>query len=317
MLPNDYLQILNDRPIHQSQSWADFQKSLGKDIIWINDILIIKFPLPFGFCWLLCSKLSKNIQDPIDFIKQIKKIAKAEKAVWIRFENPEIEIEQILPNESFHETNQSYLPKTTLILDLSLSLEELLSQMKPKGRYHIRLAEKKELQIESYDYQDTNLKEKTDAFYQILLDTAKRNQFGIHSAEHYLKLLTALQNNAKLYLAKHNDEYIAGLIATYSGDTVTYYYGASSNSHRELKAPYLLQWEAIKDAKNNGYKIYDFLGIESEQNAKTGKLAGVTEFKTKFGGIEINYPDSKILIFKPVFFGLIEMAKKLLKLLSV
>ena len=59
-----------------------------------------------------------------------------------------------------------------------------------------------------------------------------------------------------------------------------YYYGASSSEHRNLMAPYLLQWSAISHAKKRGLQLYDFLGIASPEE-KNSSLAGVTDFKLK------------------------------------
>ena len=44
------------------------------------------------------------------------------------------------------------------------------------------------------------------------------------------------------------------------GDTVLYYLGGSSIEHREKMAPYLLHWNIIKDAKQRGFRYYDFWG---------------------------------------------------------
>jgi lipid II:glycine glycyltransferase (peptidoglycan interpeptide bridge formation enzyme) len=45
-------------------------------------------------------------------------------------------------------------------------------------------------------------------------------------------------------------------------------------------APYLLQWEAIKIAKNNKSKLFDFLGVSSP-GSEEDSLSGVTNFKKK------------------------------------
>ena len=77
-------------------------------------------------------------------------------------------------------------------------------------------------------------------------------------------MLLNLKGTAKLYMATYEDNNLSGIIVTQHGKTATYYYGASSNMHRELKAPSLLQWIAIKDAKSEGIEVYDFLGISVE-----------------------------------------------------
>lgn len=63
-----------------------------------------------------------------------------------------------------------------------------------------------------------------------------------------------------------------------------YYYGASTSDPeiRKHMAPYLLQWEAIREAKSRGCIIYDFLGIAPPDDMEH-PLMGVSSFKEKFG----------------------------------
>jgi lipid II:glycine glycyltransferase (peptidoglycan interpeptide bridge formation enzyme) len=66
----------------------------------------------------------------------------------------------------------------------------------------------------------------------------------------------------------------------------TYLHGASSGTHREVMAPYLLHWSAILDAKAKGLMRYDFWGISNTKPA----FAGITRFKCGFGGTEVSFP---------------------------
>ena len=90
-------------------------------------------------------------------------------------------------------------------------------------------------------------------------------------------------------MAKHDSEYVAANIMCFFGDTANYLHGASSNKHRDVMAPHLLQWKAVCDAKKDGFKYYDFWGIAPNDDPKHG-WAGVTRFKKGFGGEQVNYP---------------------------
>lgn len=63
------------------------------------------------------------------------------------------------------------------------------------------------------------------------------------------------------------------------GDTVTYLHGGSGDLHRDVMAPYLLQWEQIKAAKERGYTKYDFGGVSLNT---ANSWQGITKFKTGF-----------------------------------
>ena len=91
-------------------------------------------------------------------------------------------------------------------------------------------------------------------------ETTKRDKFSAHEKEYYKKLVDVLGKMGviKLYLAKYEGEYIAANIMAFRGNTAFYLHGASSNKHRNVMAPHLLQWQAILDAKKQGFKYYDF-----------------------------------------------------------
>jgi len=113
----------------------------------------------------------------------------------------------------------------------------------------------------------------------------------------------------KLYLAEFEGEIIAGIIVTFFGDMAIYYFGASGNAHRNVMAPYLLQWVAMRFAKARGIKWYDFLGIAPlDENGEVDEKhawAGVTEFKRKFGGVTVNYLPARELVYDwPMFLAL-------------
>ncbi|MGL4987163.1 MAG: lipid II:glycine glycyltransferase FemX, partial [Treponemataceae bacterium] len=66
-------------------------------------------------------------------------------------------------------------------------------------------------------------------------------------------------------------------------EEAVYLYGASSNEKRNLMPAYLLQWVAIKDAKESGCIQYDFYGIPPTDDINH-PMHGLYRFKTGFGG---------------------------------
>jgi len=300
-------------PIQQTLAWAEFQKTIGVDSVRIaveNDegdfvafVQLFIRKLPFGFTrieiprapvwrvesggWKLESSQITQIWDLL--LGEIKKIAVEKKAVFVRFD---FQKDVDLPAQFFSQlsvTPEANFPLTTLTLDLTQSEEELLAQMKPKGRYNIRVAQKHGIEVEKT--------EEVAEFYELLKKTTARDGFAAHSEEYYKKLLETLGEQASLLLAKKEGRAIGGILLTFAGDTCTYYYGASDHEFRKFMAPYLLQFEAIKMAKARGCRIYDFLGI-APLEAENHRLAGVSGFKRKFGGSVVSYPVSRVLVVR-------------------
>jgi len=286
----------------QDRDFADFQLKAKKayKIHEINGHFIYQYHLFKKFYLLYTDQWQEEINN----------LAKQENAIFTLIEtysqkssSPNAQTPIPSPKPHF----KHIIPQHTLAIDLSQSEEEMLKKMHPKGRYNIRLAAKKDIQIE--ESQDIL------AFYRILEKTGVRDHFHINPYLHYQSLLNTLsqKNKAKLYLAYVKEQAIAGILVTYIGDTATYFYGSSDHQYRKLMAPYALQWTAITEAKRLGYKHYDFLGIADPGNAKD-PLHGVTIFKQKFGGKLIKHPQNQVVIHKPILYFALKLKNKLKKL---
>lgn len=177
-------------------------------------------------------------------------------------------------------------PLRTLIIDLSLSKEQILAQMKPKGRYNIKVAQRYELKATSADLQ-SGLKDFLKFYHQ----TVNRKQFEGKEEKYFIDLVTALNNprDAKFFFVKDQEEILAVALVIFYGKLVTFLFGASSDSNREKMAPYLLHWEIICQAKEMDFEEYDFYGIVPDENNLNHPWQGFTAFKKKFGGKEIKY----------------------------
>ena len=177
-------------------------------------------------------------------------------------------------------------PRDTILIDLSLSEEELLRQMKPKGRYNIKVAERHAVSVQQ-ESSEQALKE----FLELYADTTTRNSFDEKSPTYFEELYSFLKTSGlgKLFLARHNGLAIAGAIVIFFGDRASYFFGASSNQNREMMAPYLLHWEIMRAAKHSGCRLYDLWGVAPADADADHSWNGITEFKKKFGGTRINF----------------------------
>ncbi len=185
----------------------------------------------------------------------------------------------------FKKSNQELEPHETLILDLSKSEEQLLAEMKSKTRYNIKLAEKKGVKVVSGTDQKY-----LEAFLQLNQETATRDKFTVHKNSYYHAQLEKLgpAGFLKIYVAFVNEKPVAANLVSFFGNRVTYVHGASSNEARNLMPTFALQWQAIKDAKNDNKSEYDFWGIDASQDPNH-PWAGITRFKTGFGGTVVKY----------------------------
>lgn len=302
--------------LFQSLLWQKYQEEAfgRKSIILIgeekgeivNSALVIIHPLPFHKSYLYAPRgplFSDSKKQNDQFIESISTIAKEHQAIFFLFDpllSSETKLEKYLsPNNLRHST--SHQPKTTLLLDLAKSEEELLSQMKEKGRYNIRLAKKKGVKVREGSVEE---------LYPLFLETSKRDGFHIHPQNVYEKMLSTLNDTTLLLVAEYEGKIISGGIFTFYHKVGTYYYGASSNAYRNVMAPYLMQWRGIQEAKKRGCTTYDFLGI-ADEGVKNHPWASVTEFKLKFGGQKQAYIGALQWQYQPIWSILYHLRKKM------
>lgn len=275
----------------QSGSWGLLKSRFGWEPHFFIEkkcgamILVKKYPFGFNFAYLPKGPVGSDwnsIWSPIhDFC--IK-----EKIFNLRVE-PDLWEGDLLPYKfqaNGFVTSLPIQPRCTFVLDLNQPEEELLSRMKQKTRYNIRLAIKKNIVIEKSS--------NTDLFFEIMQVTGQRDAFGIHAREYYRYAYQQFSKNktCELFIARYLKKPLAGIMVFSHGNRAWYLYGASKNDERERMPTYLLQWEAICWAKEKGCSFYDLWGIPDEDEKileqdfmrREDGLWGVYRFKRGFGG---------------------------------
>ncbi len=176
----------------------------------------------------------------------------------------------------------------TWVLNLDKSEENLLKNMRKNTRYYIRKAVKDGVKVEK----GTSGK-KLNAFLQIYRDTVLRQKWNAYSDKYIINEVKAFLKDdmVRIFLAKYKNKYIAGAIVVFYGDQAIYHHGGTLSKYLKIPASYIIQWEAIREAKSRGKKWYNFWGIsplvmeDGEYRAKAGHpWEGLTFFKLGFGG---------------------------------
>ena len=289
----------------QSAEWRKFQESASRKTFFVeNDgfsASLIQHDLPVAGKYLYIP------HGPENFSSKILELAKKENASWLRIEPRNEDILNSIKKDTnckITKAPHDMQPKEIFVIDISKSEDDLLVEMKQKTRYNIRLAEKKNVKI-FVSKEEKNVQR----FCELVKITAKRDKVSAHSENYYRKMIEVLpEDMLKIYLAKYEDKIIAANLMVFYGDTVIYLHGASDNEHRNVMAPYLLQWQAILDAKNAGYKFYDFGGVKT-----SGGWEGITKFKLGFSPSTkpVVFPGSYDIIIVPFRYYLYRVIQKI------
>jgi lipid II:glycine glycyltransferase (peptidoglycan interpeptide bridge formation enzyme) len=88
-------------------------------------------------------------------------------------------------------------------------------------------------------------------------------------------------------IAEVDGQAVAGLILFLFVHKAWYFYGMSSGKHHEKMPNYLLQWEAIRLAKEKGCRIYDLWGAPDKFEDEADSMLGVYRFKLGLGGLPV------------------------------
>jgi len=192
-------------------------------------------------------------------------------------------------------------PVRTILLDLTCDEETLLAHMKEKWRYNVRLAERKGVRVRV-----AQTMEDVQAWYRLLQTTSERDRFAIHTLDYYLQVWHSFVplGQVRLLLAEYNGQLLAGIFIGLMAKQAIYLYGASSNEQRHLMPNYLLQWEAIRWAKQEGAVEYDFWGIP-ETDDEHEAMAGVYRFKRGWGGEVVRFVGGCEHTYRPLAMRLI------------
>lgn len=231
------------------------------------------------------------------FLTEMKVLAKSQNVWFIRL-NPLIE--NSADNQQFfhalglrpaaiHAMDAEY----TWVLPLEKSEEELLVGMRKTTRYEIRRAISAGVTAEK-----TTDPAELKHFFNLYDATMKRQDFvppgGI--AEEFG--IFAKEDKAVLLLGSYQGKVTAAAIVLFDGKQAIYHYGASIPS--DVGVSYLVQWEAIREAKIRGYLLYNFWGIAPQDNPNH-PWRGITLFKTGFGGYIQEYIHAHDLPVSPQY----------------
>jgi len=181
---------------------------------------------------------------------------------------------------------------TTFVLDLSKSLEEIWNNVSKKAKNDVTRAKRRNVTVkEIKNYEDfIDFRKLIKVWGETKgIDISEQNEFVEKDWELYQKGIQ------KFFLAFQENEVISGLrVGTFNGIAYTHQVLNTYSKSTSLGGS-LLTWYAIEWAKNNNMRIYDLSGVKSEPKNSTelkkhnSQWKGLTEYKKKWGGDELEY----------------------------
>jgi lipid II:glycine glycyltransferase (peptidoglycan interpeptide bridge formation enzyme) len=291
---NQFLQRHPNAHLLQTGEWGELKSAFGWKPVRIvsgdRGAQVLFRRLPLGFTIAYIPKLAfsdQRLAISRELWREINAVCKQHRAVFLKLE-PDLWDDQ-QPGTwdlELRTSPHNIQPPRTILVDIGGTEDEILGRMKQKTRYNIRLAEKKGVTVRAWD--------DLASFHKMMLVTAGRDGFGVHSLEYYRRAYELLhpKQMGELLLAEYAEKLLAALFVARNGKRAYYLYGASTDEERNRMPTYLLQWEAMQWAKACGCEEYDLWGVPDEEAAaleanfekRHDGLWGVYRFKRGFGG---------------------------------
>lgn len=222
------------------------------------------------------------------FLKSLNELAVRE-ACWFVRVRPEIldtpQNRKLFSQLGFMSAPMHLYAENTWVLDISVSEEEILAGMRKTTRYLVRKGEKAGLALEvSADPDNAKI------LYRLQSETVKRHGFVGFPEKLFKNEIDIFGKDglAQVFLCRYGKKILATAIIIFYGDTAYYHFSGSASDYDKVPFSYFLQWQIIKDARKRGIKYYNFWGIAPNNNPNH-RFAGVTLFKTGFGGERVDW----------------------------
>ena len=171
--------------------------------------------------------------------------------------------------------------KSSLEIDLERNMEDLYRNIRKGHKSDIKKAIKSGMRVE--ELRDGS---ELSSFISVYLKMCKARMMGGHSANEIEGICNYLIQHKKgqILLAKDaNNIVVGGAILVFQGVSVRYLISASDPDRRDLPMTHLVIYMALKSAKTDNFKYFDFWGYNHFAE-KDNQIFNINSFKKGFGG---------------------------------
>lgn len=307
----------------QSKAWGDFRQDTGVKVrrligfdgadqiaqMQVTFHPIPKFPYTIGY--YPKGRWPDEIQ-----LQALLELGKEEKAIAIKME-PDVSmpphnhadiagLRSLLLENSCQKGRSLFTPHTFTI-DLTQSEDQLLTNMKSKTRYNLKVAQKHGVEVV-----EDSTQAGFDDYLRLLELTTKRQGFYAHTKEYQQKMWTHMSQAgiARILKAIYQGQVVTAWILFVFKDKLYYPYGASSREHTKVMASNIVMWEAIRYGQKLGLKTFDLWGSLGPNPDPKDPWYGFHRFKQGYGGTLTEFVGTYDLVVNPQVYSLYRIADR-------
>jgi lipid II:glycine glycyltransferase (peptidoglycan interpeptide bridge formation enzyme) len=262
-------------------------------------------------------------------ITELERWARGKGAIWLKIDPdivvgtgipadpnarddaPGATLQAMLRGQGWRFSSDQVQFRNSIVIDLTQPEDALLAAMSQNTRRKVRIAEREGVRVRAGTLDDLPL------LYDLYRVTGERDDFLIRPFAYYQgawrRFIAA--GLAHPLLAEVEGKAVAHVILFHFGRKCWYFYGASANEARDKMPNYLLQWEAMRWAKAQGYALYDMWGAPNEF-VESDPLWGVYNFKRGFRGVITRHIGAwDYAPFPPLYAAYTELMPRVMRLL--
>lgn len=267
----------------QYSEYNHFLEKRGWLVEEISDTFVLIRLLPF-----LGSVIKIKRGDSGISLSKLDKLARKFAALFIKLElnlptdDPRASsILKALKKFGYQPSQWAFCPTRTIYIDLTPSLEDLLTRTAKDVRRYLRQNQKKNFLFS----QDKTLED----FYPLVLEAGKNRGYLVPKIEDFKMQWGSFGKDMKVLLGYKDGELLGGSLTLCRDKMAFGIHLAVNKEGLRQHFSYSLFWESIKIAKRAGCETLDFDGIYDSRYRTHSSWKGLTRFKKKFGGREIEF----------------------------
>lgn len=300
----------------QSWEWGEFRQKTGNKVFRLGFFDGQKLKMGYQLTSHVIPKTAYTViyfpKGPMPnktIISALTKLGQKEKAILVKMEpNVIVDNQKLALKNLGLQPGQPLFTKHTFQLDLTKSDDDLLSAMKSKTRYNIRLAQRHGVKVV-----EDNSQKAFEIYLKLMTETTKRQGFYAHNPEYHRQMWQILQpaGMAHLLMAKYKNKPLVTWLLFNFNQALYYPYGWSTREFQKVMPSYAMMWQAIQFGKKYGCKLFDLWGTPGPDPNPKDDWYGFHRFKEGFGAKLVEFVGTYDLVINHQLYPFYNLANNL------
>lgn len=275
----------------QSKEYCQYFANLGWRVVEVvgTRVLIRKIPLLGSIIKI------QRCQANIPFTR-IDKLAKHYHALFVIIEasvtteDPDYQkLDAEFKNRNYRNLKFAMCPTKTSYIDLTKSEAKIMAGFDANIR--------KRLKKNQADGVTTKTISSLTELYLLLAETGKRRHFFVQAESDWLSQWGSFGRQAQVIVAFKGDQLLGGNMSLLTKPTAFGLFLPTTEAGRQAQVTPTLLWEGLRHAKQAGCTTFDLEGLYDNRYKAPKKWQGLTAFKRKFRGHEVEFIPTQIKFY--------------------